>query len=71
MGLIDGEELTYVCNNCGHKFRWIVGYGPVCPNPILRAQLLKKNPPQCPHCKSRDVKRCTIFGAIFGVFRKK
>ncbi len=60
--IIDGEELKYRCNKCGKKFKWIIGYGPVCPTLLLRAMSLKENPPFCPHCNSKDVKRAGLFG---------
>lgn len=60
--IIDGEELNFKCNDCGRRFKWIIGYGPICPSPWLRAKKLKENPPQCPHCKSYNVKRDGILG---------
>lgn len=69
--IIDGEELKYECMSCGAKFKWIIGYGPVCPSPWLREKKLKEHPPVCPHCKSKNVKRYTIFGMFRDLFSSK
>lgn len=53
--IIDGEELKLVCKDCGHRFTRIIGYGPVCPTPILR-RILKENPSKCPVCGSLRIK---------------
>lgn len=53
--IIDGEILNFKCKDCGSKFKRMIGYGPICPNPVLRRELLRKNPPVCPKCKSKNV----------------
>lgn len=65
--IIDGEELTFKCKACGHKFKHIIGYGPICPIPWLRAQRLKENPPTCPKCSSRNVKRLGTLSDLLGL----
>lgn len=63
--IIDGEELKFKCKVCGHKFTYIIGYGPVCPTPWLRYQRLKENPPRCPKCSSLAVKRSYFWNRFF------
>lgn len=65
--IIDGEELSFHCKNCGKEFKHIIGYGPVCPMPWLRNLKLKENPPKCPQCGSLNVKRKTFLGGLFGL----
>lgn len=55
--IIDGEILDFECKECGFKFKHIIGYGPICPNPIVRRDSLRKKPPVCPACKSKNVKQ--------------
>lgn len=57
IGIVDGEILTFKCQECNHKFKHIIGYGPVCPSSWLRKKKLKENPPICPHCGSKNVKK--------------
>lgn len=64
--IIDGEELTFKCRDCGREFKHVIGYGPVCPTPWLRAKRLKENPPVCPSCNSKNVKRYGLFDRLFG-----
>ena len=59
--IIDGEELKMVCQDCGNKFKYIIGYGPVYPTFGLQKQKLRENPPICPKCHSKNVKRCSIW----------
>lgn len=59
--IIDGEELKMICKDCGHKFEHIIGYGPICPTSMFRKQKLTENPPVCPKCHSKNVKRCSIW----------
>ena len=54
--IIDGEELTFKCNECGHKFKRLIGYGPIYPIPTLRGKS-KENTTVCPKCGSNDVHR--------------
>lgn len=56
MMICDGEILIMECEKCGHRFRHIIGYGPICPTPWLRRKRLKENPPVCPECGSKNVK---------------
>lgn len=58
--IIDGEVLTMVCQNCGKRFKHIIGYGPICPTPWLREKILKENPPACPNCGSKNCKQLGI-----------
>lgn len=58
--VIDGEILDFKCKECGFKFKHIIGYGPICPNPWLRHEMLKKNPPQCPKCRSFNVRQTIL-----------
>ena len=58
--IIDGEILTFRCKDCGNKFSHMIGYGPICPTPWLRHEMLKKNPPQCPKCNSLNVKQTLL-----------
>lgn len=61
--LIDGEILIFKCIDCENKFSHMIGYGPICPNPFLRRQILKENPPRCPKCQSFSVRQ-TILSKI-------
>lgn len=67
--IIDGEELTFKCNECGHKFKRLIGYGPICPIPTLRGKS-KENTTVCPKCGSNDVHRLTILGRLLGFLDK-
>ncbi len=58
--ICDGEEIRMVCRDCGHRFRHIIGYGPVCPLPGERERRLKKNPPVCPKCHSTNVEQASL-----------
>ena len=62
MMLIDGEEIKLVCNDCGHQFTRIIGYGPICPTPWLRRKILKDKPSKCPACGSLNVKDESMWG---------
>lgn len=53
--ICDGEILIMECEKCGHRFRHVIGYGPICPTPWLRRKRLKENPPVCPKCGSTRV----------------
>lgn len=66
MATIDGEELTFVCQDCGQKFKQTIGYGPVAPTPWVRAKLLKESPPMCPHCKSNNVTQ-PLWSKLLGI----
>ena len=58
--IIDGEILDFKCTNCNFKFKHIMGFGPICPNPEMRRESLKKNPPICPKCKSKNVSQTLL-----------
>ena len=64
MTIIDGEELTMICQECGTRFKHIIGYGSICPSPWLREKKLKENPPVCPKCGSKECKRLGIIGNL-------
>lgn len=64
--IIDGEGLRLVCKDCGHKYSFVIGYGPVCPTPWLRRMKLKENPPVCPKCGSNNWKCRSLFSRLFG-----
>ena len=57
MIVFDGEVLTFKCKECNTTFEKLLGYGPVCPNKPMRKEMLEKNPPVCPKCKSKNVKQ--------------
>lgn len=59
--IIDGEELRMVCKDCGHRFKHVIGYGPVFPSISLRKRMLKEYPPVCPKCKSKNVKQRSFW----------
>ncbi len=61
MHIIDGEALKMVCENCGHEFVHIIGYGPICPTQWLRKKILRENPPVCDRCGSRNVRERTCW----------
>lgn len=63
MHIIDGEVLTFICQDCKQKFPHIIGYGPLYPTIDMRKEALKKNPPICPKCGSKKVKR-TLIGRL-------
>ena len=64
MTIIDGEEQTMICQECGNRFKHIIGYGPICPTPWLREKILKENPPKCPRCGSVNCKQFNIIDRI-------
>lgn len=67
--IFDGIEAKMVCRDCGFKFRRIVGTGPACPTARLVDQILKKNPPACPACRSKNVARePSVLGLFGGLF---
>lgn len=66
--IIDGEELKLVCEDCGHRFTRIIGYGAICPTPMLRRRILKENPSKCPVCGSLKVKETSLFGRLKNLF---
>ena len=66
--IIDGEELRMQCKKCGTKYNHIIGYGPVCPNGWMRKESLKKNPPHCPKCGSRDYKSSSFWDTFLDFF---
>ena len=68
--IIDGEELTFKCNECGHKFNRLIGYGPICSTPNLREKKLKENTTACPKCCSNDVHRLSILGRLLDFLDK-
>lgn len=70
MAVIDGEELTFKCIECGHKFTRLIGYGPIYPTPWLRKKILKENPSVCPHCHSQNVKRLTMLGKMIDMLNR-
>lgn len=61
--LIDGEILIFKCKECENKFTHMIGYGPICPTPWLRRQILEENPPVCPNCQSLNIRQ-TILSKI-------
>ena len=69
--IVDGEELTMVCQDCGKRFKHIIGYGPTCPTPWLRDKMLKEYPPICPNCGSKKSKRLSIIGNILNRLVRK
>ena len=66
MGIIDGEEMRLKCNRFGYKYTYIIGYGPVCPNPFTRKKIMKENPPTCSKCGSHDWSRRGFLDILFG-----
>lgn len=66
MFVFDGKEVRLKCQKCGHKFRYVVGTGPCCPTNYLVNKNLRENPPACPKCGSRNVKRVYGLLDVFG-----
>ncbi len=66
---IDGEELSMQCKQCGTKYSYVLGYGPVCPNELLRQMKLRNNPPHCPKCGSNLYKRLSLLGRLIEIFK--
>ncbi len=66
--LIDAEELRLQCKDCGSKYKHIIGYGPICPNELLRQQKLRDYPPHCPKCDSSNFKRLSLWGSLLDLF---
>lgn len=66
--LIDAVELRLQCKDCGTKYKHIIGYGPVCPNELLRQQMLRQYPPHCPKCGCSNFKRLSLWGSLMDLF---
>ena len=64
MFIIDGEELSLQCKQCGTNYKHIIGYGPCAPNELMRRESLRKNPPHCPKCGSSNYKQISLLDTI-------